>query len=821
METVGSGVIGSQGPFDGTTFNKVLFDALAIGIFVLDGKGRVRSVNHEAARLLGWSEASCEGRFLHELISCTFIQPSTDESRCPIAYVLETGRPAWTSQAELRDRTGELKPVEYKCIAFDMSSHSGVLFSFRDLSHQLQLERDHDRLASIPEESPSPIVELDADGNLLYANPVLMKLLAASGFLPSGSPAVLPNDLIAITSRCTTARTIVKHREVAVDGQWFSWTFCPIPNTTQVRGYGVDITAIKDAEQAVQAFAHTVERKNEELNLALSKAEDANRAKSSFLATMSHEIRTPMNGVIGMAGLLLDTDLSDEQREYTEAVRHSGENLLQIINDILDFSKTESGKLHLEIIDFDLRAAVEDALGLLAEQVQSKRLELTAFIHPDVPTALRGDPGRLRQVLINLIGNAVKFTERGEVSVEIALDQRSPDGASVRFTIADTGIGISPEACTRLFQPFTQADGSTTRKYGGTGLGLAICRLLAEMMGGKIGVESQPGQGSAFWFTACFSVQAAPSVTAPRTPQLRNRRILIVGAPPIQRRLLTRQLAAWGGRVTDAPSGILAVELLHAAASRGEPFYLAVVNTALPDVDGSELIARIKADPAMAGTSFIACLPVGKGGAAEQSRLATFATWVTKPIRPSHLSECVQNLLASHDRAASAVSSPSTVRVIRHSPQNRGRILIAEDNSVNQRVAIRMLEKLGYRADAVANGLEAVDAIARIPYAAVFMDCQMPEMDGFEATRRIRQLEQERSTFDVRRSNEEPPASNLEPRTSNLEPSGHIPIIAMTANALEGDRERCLDVGMDDYLSKPVKSEDLQAVLQRLLQRRA
>ena len=810
MDIVGSDITPPQDHFNGTTFNKALFDALALGIFVLDAKGRILSVNHEAARLLGWTDTSCDGRFLHDLIDCTYIEPSTDEMLCPITYVLETGRPAWTSQAVLQDRTGQLRPVEYKCIRFDLPSQIGLLFSFRDLSHELQLEHDHDRLASIPEESPFPIVELDREGNLLYANPVLMKLLATYGFLPSGFPAVLPADVLAIATECTGSHTTVKDREVVVNEQWYSWTFCPIPDSGQIRGYGVDITAIKNAEAAVKTFARTLERKNEELNQAVRRAEEANRAKSSFLATVSHEIRTPMNGVIGMAGLLLDTDLSEEQREYAEAVRHSGENLLQIINDILDFSKTEAGKLRLEIIDFDLRAAVEDAVGLLAEQVLAKNLELAAFIHPDVPTALRGDPGRLRQVLINLIGNAVKFTEQGEVTVEVLPAHESPDGMTVRFNISDTGIGISPETCTRLFQPFSQADDSTTRKYGGTGLGLAICRLLADMMGGQIGVDSRPGQGSTFWFTAHFPKQASPPANMSPPPQLGNRRVLIVDAHTIQRTLLARQMTAWGAVVTEAATAKLAMELLRSTALRGDAIYLAVLNSVLPDLAGKELIARIKADQTIAGTRLILCTPFGKWGAAEHSQLAGLAESVIKPIRPSHLSECVNNMLAAREHTRSSEPSQSGLRIIRHSSQNLGRILVVEDNSVNQRVAIRILERLGYRADAVGNGREAVEAIAHIPYTAIFMDCQMPEMDGFEATRRIREMEAGSGVSD-QNAVLTPPSSAPSPHPR------HIPIIAMTANALEGDRERCLTVGMDDYLPKPVKSEDLRAVLQRVL----
>ena len=415
----------------------------------------------------------------------------------------------------------------------------------------------------------------------------------------------------------------------------------------------------------------------------------------------------------------------------------------------------------------------------------------------------------------------MKFTERGEVTVEAALADETQDAVTVRFSVTDTGIGIAPDACARLFQPFIQADGSTTRKYGGTGLGLAICKLLAELMGGKIGIESVPGQGSTFWFTAQFPRQASSTLPLSSAPNLHNHRVLVVDRNPAQRKLLSSQLTGWGAVVTEANTGFMAVELLRSAALRNDPFHLAVMNIALPDIDGKELISRIKQDPAIANLHLIACVPFGKGASTEHGSLAGLATCLTKPIRPSHLSDCVQTFLTLKsttmpEATPTAVSASTPApemrppsRIIRHSPQNLGRILVAEDNSVNQRVAIRMLEKLGYRADAVANGLEAIEAIAHIPYSAIFMDCQMPEMDGFEATRRIREME---STTGEGRT---PTPCPISLRRHNS--SRHIPIIAMTANALEGDRERCLAVGMDDYLPKPVKSDDLRTALQRVL----
>jgi two-component system sensor histidine kinase/response regulator len=519
-----------------------------------------------------------------------------------------------------------------------------------------------------------------------------------------------------------------------------------------------------------------------ELAAARDAALAASRAKSAFLATMSHEIRTPLNGVVGLNELLLTTELDDRQRQYVEGVRSSGRALLDVINEVLDFSRIESGHLELEEVDFDLVQLVEDVAEMVSEPAQSKRLELLAYCSPEVPAGLRGDPARLRQVLLNLAGNAVKFTPSGEVVVRAQLESRADDAVTVRFEVADTGIGIADGNQARLFEPFTQADSSTTRRYGGSGLGLAICRQLVAAMGGTLGVQSEPGRGSTFWFTVPLRTAHDRLVTPPRpTTGLAGRRVLVVDDNTTNLAILNDQLRHWGMTVDVADGSDRALLRLRQAVRDGRPYELALVDLCMPDVDGLELARLVAREPAIAGTTVVLMSSSADVSSAEAAE-ASVAIVLTKPVLLSRLRETLGRVLAERPErparpARAATAAPS-----------RGRVLVVDDGEVNRLVAVGILNHLGFSPVAVDDGRQALGALADGAFDAVLMDVQMPGLDGYQTTAELRRLE---------------------------EPARHTPVIAMTATVTDGERERCLAAGMDDYLGKPITPATVAAVLER------
>ena len=534
--------------------------------------------------------------------------------------------------------------------------------------------------------------------------------------------------------------------------------------------------AASEAEATRSDLLADLSRRNQEL-------EELTRLKSEFLATMSHEIRTPLSGVIGMAGLLVDTELTDEQRDYVETIRGSGEALLEIINDILDFSHIEAGKVRLETIEFSPKYVIEEATELFAEAAANKGIELLVDVEAGVPEIAIGDPGRLRQVLINVVANAVKFTETGEVVVRARLLESKGPGISVQFEVADTGIGLTPEESTRVFAVYPQVDSSTTRRHGGTGLGLAIARRLTELMGGEIGVESEKGKGSRFWFTALFR-EAAARTRPPVAADLAGTAVAIIDDNRTNRTILERYVRSWGMRERTFESGSEALEQMRSAAGGDGAFAVAIVDLMMPDMDGAAVARHVRADESLKELILVLLTSAGRSDVPVPGVDAE----MVKPVRPSQLFDVLSTLLAERP-SHPASPEPAPLPITAHQGR-RPRVLVVDDNAANLKVAVRIIERLGYRGDVAGTGLEATALLGSGHYDAVLMDCQMPEMDGYEASRRIRH---------------------------NERGGRRVPIIAMTADALEGERERCHAAGMDDYMTKPLRPQIVAAVLERWL----
>jgi len=675
-----------------------------------------------------------------------------------------------TTKMPLRDQEGKI--VGTFGISKDITERKRV---------EAELTREKQYFETLNQNSPVAIVVLDNEEKIVSCNPAFERLFE---YVPS---EIIGKNLDALITTPETIQEASAYTRQAMIGpvHGFGNRYKKDGQLVMVELYGVPVV-VAGEKIGTLAIYHDIT----ELDKARREAEEANRAKSEFLANMSHEIRTPMNGVMGMLELALDTSLTAEQQDYLQTSLQSAEALLTLLNDILDFSKIEAGKLVMDTINFSLRNAVEDVAYTLAKRAQEKGLEIACLIHPDLTSDLRGDPGRLRQILVNLVGNAIKFTHQGEIIILAEPIQETETHARVRFEVQDTGVGIPDERRSAIFDRFTQADGSTTRKYGGTGLGLTICKQLVEAMGGKIGVESKPGVGSTFWFEISLAKQPTEKRgTGPLTPgpaNLVEARILVVDDNQINRVVLTKNVEALGARVDAVISGAKALETLRNAQRAGDPYHVVLLDMQMPGMDGEQTARAIKSDPAVKDVKIIILTSMGQRGDAVRLETLGCSAYLLKPVKQQLLFDAVIEVLGRQvDRSISLV----TRHTLAEQKKLGLRLLLAEDNPINQKLAVVLLQKAGYSVDAVDTGAEAVEKVQVNDYSAVLMDVQMPEMDGLEATQQIRELE----------------------KTTGR----HIPIIAMTAHAMRGDRERCLEAGMDDYVSKPLEPKVLFSALDR------
>jgi two-component system, sensor histidine kinase and response regulator len=701
-------------------------------------------------------------------------------------YVCKDGRHLTVRLAltGIRDSSGKIKG--YLGIASDITGHKLAESRLKMLAERLSLATS---VAAVG------VWEWDVASGALTWNDTMAEIygfvLAKESAYEQWQGAIHPDDLhLAEGAMQKTlrekGRAAVDFRIIRPDGsvRYLSAAEGAVldenGNVVRITGVNIDITSRRKAEA--------------ELQRAKEEAEAANRAKTEFLANISHEIRTPMNGIMGMTELVLDTDLDSEQREHLNLAKIAADSLLSLINDILDYSKIEAGKLDIDAIDFNLGDCLGDTMKTLSLRAHQKGLELAFEIEPNVPDAVIGDPGRLRQIILNLVGNAIKFTEQGEVVLSVHLLTHVSDELQLRFTVADTGIGISPEKQSEIFEAFKQADGSMTRKYGGTGLGLTISSRLVELMGGQIWVESEPGEGSRFHFTTNLKLQKSATRTiVPRDPTtLRDMRVLVVDDNATNRQILVKLLDSWRMVTTVAENAAKAMVTLSEAKGIGRTYPLILLDAQMPEMDGFALAEYIKRHPSFRASTIMMLSSAGQRGDAMRCRELGVAAYLTKPIRQTELMDAILTALGTRARADAkpTLVTRHTLREI----QNRLHVLLAEDNAVNQLVALRLLERFGHSVTVAANGKKALEALEKESYDAVLMDVQMPEMNGWEATRVIREKEKAAG--------------------------GRIPIIAVTAHAMKGDDERCYAAGMDDYLTKPIRTEDLMAVLDKVSTRK-
>ncbi|WP_454064193.1 PAS domain S-box protein [Candidatus Nitrospira salsa] len=793
------------------------------GLALLNTHGIFTYMNPAHAHLYGFEPQELLGKSWKTLYELKEV--SAIEQEC-IPTLRTTGH--WTGEVFGRKKSTEQFPIELSISALTDRNDDimGVVCVCRDVAEQRRADQ---RFRLVVESAPSGILMTNSSGHIVLANQLIEMMFGYSHDELFGQDVeMLIPERYRQQHQTAQSRFFVNphprkmRSDFNLNGLRKDGTEFPVEiglnplhadEDTFVLATITDISERREIENQLMSIAQDLEQKNQELAAARDEALAAAKAKAEFLATMSHEIRTPMNGVIGMTRLLMDTTLTEEQREFANTVKYSGEILLKIINDILDFSKVEAGKLELEHIAFDLRTTVEDVLELLAERAAEKEIELVALVYATTPIALNGDPGRIRQVLMNLVSNAIKFTEEGEVVVQVSLIDTQQNNDIIRFSITDTGLGLSEEVQGRLFQSFTQADSSTTRQYGGTGLGLAICKKIVMLMGGEIGVTSAVGEGSEFWFTIPLQRQQIDIHPPLSRLNLHGVHACLVESNDTVRFLIHHYAQSWDMACTVAENGTEALTLLHSAITNKTPCDVIIVDQQLSDMSGADFAKRVKNDPILSGSRLIMLSSLGQRGEARRAQEAGFVGYLTKPVRQEQLYRCLTMAMGTIPLPFSEDQKCTPTLITRHTleeaeKRSKTRILLAEDNIVNQKVATKMLDKLGYRVDVVSNGREAIEAVHQTAYDVILMDCQMPETDGYQATKAIRRYETEQAK-EGRRDSIDTTSSTSRPAKSRT------PIIALTANVLEGEREQCLEVGMDDFLPKPVLMETLEKTLRR------
>lgn len=771
-------------------FSRAIFDSVQVGIVVIDKKNQViRNINRAASEMVGASEGDIVGHICHKHIC------PAEAGQCP---VIDLGQTIDNTERILLTRDGRRVPILKTVVQVTLHGRPHLVESFVDISDRKKAEEtlrwNEALLRSMTSASPLAFYVVDnKTDKILYFNHRFCEIwgleetveeqmregkLLNNDVIPHCIPMLA--DVEAFAASCKPLQD-EENREVIEDEIEFA-------DGRTIRRFSSQIREDDKYFGRFYLFEDVTQNKRMENDLrdAITAAEAASTAKSEFLANMSHEIRTPLNGVVGMSGLLLDTDLDDRQQRYARTITYSADLLLDLINDILDLSKIEAGQIELEAEAFHLHDMIEGLTETFSHRASVKGVELITYIEPEVPMYTKGDQSRIRQVLTNLIGNAIKFTEKGEVVIRCAADKQEADRTTIRFSVSDTGIGISPDRRDRLFKAFSQVDASTTRKYGGTGLGLVISKRLVDIMGGEIDVESTPGEGSTFWFTIPLDTMTTPPMTGlPELREsLRDLRVLIVDDNDVNRTILVEQLANWGIDAHAAADATDGLEMLRDGVVQGSPYKIALVDRQMPWIDGVEFAGIVRSIKEIEDTALILLSSLDTSLNRAQIESFGFRSYLTKPLRQSALFNALIEVV--HDETGSGQAEVAQTSAVNEEVvQHLGKVLLAEDNEVNQMVVAEILDSAGYQYHIVENGREAVEAISRERYDLVLMDCQMPEMDGFQATAHIRKDESSSGR--------------------------HIPIIALTANATKADREKCLAGGMDDYISKPITPNHLLA----------